>query len=329
MSKQRIVVLGHEQDPHIALVKQHLNEEPLIINVGNEVGGLSYRIDTTTERVVVTYMDQEIDLRPQYIRSIWNRRTHVRWLRPPLKVSPTEHKEYALSSLQRLADPIHTLLPQDAFWVSGHAAVQMAQHKPYQLQKARQCGFNVPDTIFTSDRLQAERFLEKHPVCIIKTLAAIMPFATNQYAAVRYSKELDLRGLEATPQIFQQAIEPDFEVRVAVIGEQTFASVVQDTSSIKDAGQGIRDFRTAFMKNTFQASAFALPADIAKACVEYVNRMGLVCGFFDLIFDKQGVCWFIECNPNGQWGFVDEKTVSKISQALAQLLETGKSPFAS
>lgn len=329
MSKKQIVVLGHEQDPHIALVRRYLHKEPLVINVGNEAGELSYHIDAASEQIVMTYKGQEVDLRPESIKSIWNRRTHVRWLRPPLQVTPKDHEEYALSSLQRLADPVHTLLPQDAFWVSRHAAVQMAQHKPYQLQKAKQCGFNVPDTIFTSDRLQAEHFLKKHPVCIIKTLATIMPFATNQYAVIRQSSELDLRGLEVTPQIFQQAIEPDFEVRVAVIGKQIFASVVQDTGPIEDAGQGIRDFRTAFMKDTFQASAFALPADIAKACVEYVNRMGLVCGYFDLIFDKQGVCWFIECNPNGQWGFVDEETVSKISQALAQLLETGKSPFAS
>lgn len=326
---KRIVVLGHEDDPHIGLVERFLGKKLEVINVGNEDGALAYELANDSPDIVVTYRGRQIDLRPESIVSIWNRRTHVRWLRPPLEVSPASHKEYALSSLQQLADPLTSLLPCDVLWVSNRQAIQKAQHKPLQLVQARRCGLAVPDTIFTSDKSRAEQFLRKHPACIIKTLASIMPEGFNQYAVVRQSQAVDLRGLELTPQIFQQAIEPDFEVRAAVIGRQVFASVVQDRDgdSRQDAEQGVRDFRTSFMKNTFRAAPFKLPSEIARACVDYVARMGLTCGYFDLIFDKKGTCWFIECNPNGQWGFVDKETVDRIAQALAALLESGQQPF--
>lgn len=48
-----------------------------------------------------------------------------------------------------------------------------------------------------------------------------------------------------------------------------------------------------------------LPEPVARACREFMTRAGLHYGRFDFIVDEAG-WWFLECNPNGQYGWLDE-----------------------
>jgi hypothetical protein len=43
-------------------------------------------------------------------------------------------------------------------------------------------------------------------------------------------------------------------------------------------------------------------------------------GAFDFSIDRDGGWWFLECNPNGQWGFITEATGIPIASAIADLL---------
>jgi len=40
----------------------------------------------------------------------------------------------------------------------------------------------------------------------------------------------------------------------------------------------------------------------------------------DFSVDRNGDWWFLECNPNGQWGFITEATDLPIASAIADLL---------
>lgn len=54
---------------------------------------------------------------------------------------------------------------------------------------------------------------------------------------------------------------------------------------------------------------------------EYLRRFGLVFGCFDFAVDDQD-CWhWIECNPNGQWGFLPD--AEAIADAFARVLQAG------
>ncbi len=41
----------------------------------------------------------------------------------------------------------------------------------------------------------------------------------------------------------------------------------------------------------------------------------------DFIVDPDDQWWFLECNPNGQWAWIEEETGLPISSALADALE--------
>ncbi|MEU5975873.1 hypothetical protein [Streptomyces sp. NPDC047315] len=65
-----------------------------------------------------------------------------------------------------------------------------------------------------------------------------------------------------------------------------------------------------------------LPA-IRASVRSYLHAFDLVFGAFDFALDTAGRWWFLECNPNGQWAFVDRPTTQAIATALADTLQKG------
>ena len=47
----------------------------------------------------------------------------------------------------------------------------------------------------------------------------------------------------------------------------------------------------------------------------------LFTGSFDMIVDKQGNHWFLECNQNGAWGWLDDIVKGRITEAFADAFE--------
>ena len=63
-----------------------------------------------------------------------------------------------------------------------------------------------------------------------------------------------------------------------------------------------------------------MPESIAGKCTAFLRRMGLSFGCFDFIVTPSGEYVFLECNPNGQWLWVELETGLPISQAIAEFL---------
>ena len=70
----------------------------------------------------------------------------------------------------------------------------------------------------------------------------------------------------------------------------------------------------------------SLPGDVEAACVKLVKNLGLRFGAIDLVLDRKGRFWFLECNPNGQWAWIENRTGLPISAAIVdELLRIGVS----
>jgi hypothetical protein len=54
---------------------------------------------------------------------------------------------------------------------------------------------------------------------------------------------------------------------------------------------------------------------------QYLDRFGLAFGCFDFAVGDDGRWHWIECNPNGQWGFLPD--ANAIAEAFAALLQAG------
>ncbi|WP_405978730.1 hypothetical protein [Streptomyces sp. NBC_00158] len=101
---------------------------------------------------------------------------------------------------------------------------------------------------------------------------------------------------------------------MTVVGHRVFASRVQ-------AADGALDWRRGDW-NKLVHTPIGVPAPIVTAVLAYLESFGLVFGCFDFALTGDGHAaedWTaIECNPNGQWGWLPDAPA--ITKAFADIL---------
>ncbi|MFD4261954.1 ATP-grasp ribosomal peptide maturase, partial [Streptomyces sp. NPDC058534] len=188
-----------------------------------------------------------------------------------------------------------------------------AEFKPSGLAAAAHAGFPLPPTAVTSDPDAARAFIEQHGRVIYKPLSAPLyrvdgVSCTVEVAAVT-ADEID-EAVSGTAHLFQRQVDKTADVRVTVIGDQVFAVRIDSD---------LLDWRTDYGRLRY--SVATPPPDITGALHAYLAHFGLVFGAFDFALDRQGQWWFLECNPSGQWYWLESETGLPMLAAMADLLE--------
>ncbi len=194
-----------------------------------------------------------------------------------------------------------------------------AEYKPVQLHTAIAAGLQVPRTLVTNDPDTARAFVSEVGEAIYKPLggtAAVTDVeGTHQVCATRVTPEqAGGPSVAHTMHLFQQWVPKDYEVRLTVVDDQFFAARI--------------DARTAAAKVDWRADYHALdytvidtPKFIRTRVTELLRRLGLRFGAMDFVVAPDGEWWFLECNPNGQWAWIETETAMPIAAALADALE--------
>jgi glutathione synthase/RimK-type ligase-like ATP-grasp enzyme len=104
-------------------------------------------------------------------------------------------------------------------------------------------------------------------------------------------------------------------VRVTVVGASVFTAAIhsQHDEATRD------DCRRKGLLN-LPHRVHQLPDEEALRCCELVRRLGLQFGAIDLVYTPESRYVFLEINPNGQYGWVEERTGLSINRAIADAL---------
>lgn len=210
-----------------------------------------------------------------------------------------------------------------ATYVNHPAAIASADFKPAQLQAAVQLGLSVPPTLVTNDVAQAREFIAEHGRVIYKSFRGVPPTADGFVAGIWtqrvHEHELD-DSLSVTAHLFQREVDKHADARVTVVGRAVFASRITTPDRAVDWRRG--DW------NDHVYEPLDVPAPIKSALHSYLDCFGLISGCFDFAleaFDRGGTTvegWtFIECNPNGQWGWLPDS--QSMAGAFADVLLEG------
>ena len=113
-------------------------------------------------------------------------------------------------------------------------------------------------------------------------------------------------------------IEKKYEVRVTIMGSHIFACKLDSQEQKEDTGK--IDWRQGY-DNNLKHEMILLPNEVEAFCRSYLRTLHLRFGCFDFIVTPEDEYFFLECNPNGQWGWIeDELHISSMTEAMVDCL---------
>jgi ATP-grasp ribosomal peptide maturase len=200
-------------------------------------------------------------------------------------------------------------------WVNHPLRNAAADYKPAQLALAQRLGLEVPPTLVTNDPSEAREFIAAQGQVIYKTLRWT-PYRRDGVPVTGWAEPVTAAEVDdsvrVAPHLFQARVDKVADIRVLVVGRRVFAVRIDS---------GLLDWRKDYSALSY--TAVDLPDRVSKALVSCLDHFGLVSGSFDLAVDSADKYWWLELNPNGQWGWLEEKTGLRMSAAFADLLTRG------
>lgn len=252
------------------------------------------------------------------ITSVWYRRPLEPEIDP--RVIDPGVRDHSLREARSFLDSVWYTL--DCLWVNHPLYNIAAGEKLTQLNKARSVGFNIPDTLVTSDPEHATSFIQSHGKVIVKPLKRNRVQIWDEEVKIFYTsfvtpEHLDqIETVALCPVFLEEYVEKAFELRVTVIGTDIFAAAI-DSQNTTDAEV---DWRMA-NNDLVPYKCYELPVTVQQKCRELLKKFKLNFGAIDLIVTPDGEFVFLEINPNGQWVWVEHKTGMPMISSMINLLE--------
>jgi ATP-grasp ribosomal peptide maturase len=205
-------------------------------------------------------------------------------------------------------------------WVNHPSKVADAEYKPFQLAIAAACGLAVPRTVVTNvpgDAGEHHAFLGAQAV--YKTLASAT-VSDGQSPSIIYTTDVSFADMAdsrvaLTAHQFQARIPKVRDVRATVVGKQVFAATIVATG---EAAQELLDWRSDYAALRYEP--VSLPPKVQAPLLTMTERLGLSFAAADFVVTADNEHYFVDLNPNGQWGWIQEATGLPIAAAIAAQL---------
>jgi glutathione synthase/RimK-type ligase-like ATP-grasp enzyme len=182
--------------------------------------------------------------------------------------------------------------------------------KPYHALQIRSLGFEVPETMITTDPDEVAKFAKRHEKVIYKSISGVRSVVSK----LTEQHQNRLQDVCWCPTQFQEFV-PGTDYRVHIVGEEVFTSEI-----ISEAD----DYRYASHQGeTAEIRASDVPEEVAERCVAISREMGLAVSGVDLRRTPEGKWYCFEVNPSPGFTFYQDATGQRIDEAIARLLIKG------
>lgn len=203
-----------------------------------------------------------------------------------------------------------------ARWVNSPLNVRAAENKLSQMDVARDCGFDVPQTLVSSHRDEVLAFMTRlRNGAVCKSLDSPVTSPGKEVTRFQYTSVVEPESVDDSgfPRLYQERIHPEAEIRVTVVGRQIFAAKVQPPQSA-DA----TDWRIS-TENHAAFEAILLPDEVRTQVTDLMARLELQVGGIDLLLAHDGT-YFLEVNPSCAFLWLERALEIEISSAVMRLL---------
>jgi MvdC family ATP-grasp ribosomal peptide maturase len=247
------------------------------------------------------------------IKAVWHRKSWGITIPEELDESYTKIflKEY--SSLRY---NLFTIL-QDVPWINPlENENKIDGNKMFQLKIAQKNNLTIPKTIFSNDSEKITTFF--HENCngkmvaklhgaISKSMSGENMLSTN---IIDENSLEDIADIAYCPMIFQPYIDKEYELRIVYLDGEFFTGKINNSENV--------DWRVAH--GYYFWSDYDLPEKIKENLTLMMKEMGLYIGAIDMIKGKDGNYYFLEVNPQGEWGMLQKELNFPIAERIADNL---------
>lgn len=321
---KKILVITRENDLHADFVIHKIRSyggDVIRLNTETITSNLSYTFTDVGESTsnLIEISDSNITFSTDSYQTIWYRK--------PLPVDVA--KAHGNKDLSDFINSEHNIFISEFYeinrkkkWVNDIWSMKRADFKLVNLTTAHTLGFKIPKTIVTNRILDAEAFAAANNWKVLVKAFRAKGITHESKPYVLYSNVVNKEnfekfkdGISLCPTILQQYIEKKLELRVTVVGNCIFTAAIhsqEDPSTLYDYRAG----DTFKLKHT----VYQLPEQVSNAILRFNRHYGLSFSTFDIILTPSNEFVFLECNPNGQWYWIEELTNMPIAAAIAELL---------
>jgi glutathione synthase/RimK-type ligase-like ATP-grasp enzyme len=228
------------------------------------------------------------------------------------------YRKLFLPSLENYDNNYHTFMQKEIYTfivgmvdsfqgkiLTAPSILRKVENKIFQLKVSTDLNFLLPSSLISNDSNQVNKF------STLKTVAK--PLSTGKLTtttAVHSNIITDnVSDISLSPTYFQEYISKDYELRITVI-KNTFYCV-------KIIADNKIDWRESEDNNLYEL--IDTPEVVRQECLDFLSTCNLDFGAFDYIV-SDGKYYFLECNPNGQWLWLEMKLGLDISEAIVGYL---------
>lgn len=312
-----IIAVGESHDPHIDMVSNILNENGVYLIRLDTSDDICISIELSTNIDTVSINANNINFNASDIDGIfWRAKPPLGFLgRDSLEKSIIEFKNDEWFSFSKgLMSYV-----VDKRWINSHMATFNSSVKIQQLRIACDICFKIPDSVIGTDKDRILELFNTSRYIIYKPLFANFFSSDRGLERIIYTNILDKNrfidisnSIVLCPGIYQHYIEKKYEIRITVVYPDIFPVQI-----LSQHDQQTRiDWRRFHYTNDYRF--ISIPNALSEKILLFMNRLGLKYGAFDFIVTNDDEYYFLECNPMGQWLWLERITGARISDAIAE-----------
>lgn len=240
-------------------------------------------------------------------------------------------KDFALSESRSVLDCVSNFISVKKLWINSPDSRLKANSKPLQLKLAIDAGLLVPPTIISNNPDEVMTFFADRDGAI--AIKSLRPTAWSNKNSIKIAftntvsmKDLSEKRLamSLSPTIYQTFIDKSYEVRAMFMGKTYLAARLDTPSDPKTK----TDWRAArAYGQDVVLRRVDLPVEVQRACLRLMEKLGIVCGSFDFIVDKDDRLWFLEVNPMGQFLWLDKCPEIPVLSVFMDFIESANPDF--
>ncbi|MGA8117537.1 MAG: ATP-grasp ribosomal peptide maturase [Actinocatenispora sp.] len=319
MRAYEVLILSGADDPTADAVAVELERRDVRygrLDTGDFPTRLRLAVDTRAGRWTGRLGGSDTDIDLSAIRSVYYRRPTR--FRLPEGMSQADQVFAAAEARHAIGGLLASL---DVLWVNDPMKQAAAEYKPLQLATAAAAGLRTPATLLTNHQPSAAEFAEAVGGSVVCKQMSSLTFVEDDHVRMTYTTRIDPAAIDpdqfaATAHLIQEWVPKVYEARVTVVGREPFAVAIRSSSDV-----GRLDWRADY--DSLSYSPTEMPDDVRAGIGAFMDTLDLTFGAFDFVITPTGDWVMLECNPAGQWLWLEHETGVPIAAALASLLRRG------